>query len=150
LPDHAKGMARWLLALGIVATLAANVAQGWSHGPVGAIVAAWPAASLVGSYELLLWLIRIAGEVVREPVAVQAEEQAYQLDGPQGTVFSEVDVGLPTRAGPGLAEPDRMAGTGRTDLVHPYQPSDQSNSMPCGQNPNGNSHGAGCAPSASR
>jgi len=45
-------LARWLLTLGIVATLAANMAQGWSHGPVGAVVAAWPAASLVGSYEL--------------------------------------------------------------------------------------------------
>src|SRR5690242_16594524 len=42
-------LARWLLALGIVATLAANVAHGWPRGPVGAVVAAWPAASLVGS-----------------------------------------------------------------------------------------------------
>jgi len=48
-----SALARWLLALGIVATLAANMAQGWSHGPVGAIIAAWPAVSLVGSYELL-------------------------------------------------------------------------------------------------
>jgi len=53
-------LARWLLALGIMATLAANVAHGWSHRPVGAAVAAWPAASLVGSYELLLWLVRTA------------------------------------------------------------------------------------------
>src|SRR5256885_109901 len=44
-------LARWLLALGIAATLTANMAQGWSHGPVGAVVAAWPAVSLVGSYE---------------------------------------------------------------------------------------------------
>ena len=44
-------LARWLLALGIIATLAANMAQGWSHGPVGAVIAAWPAVSLVGSYE---------------------------------------------------------------------------------------------------
>ena len=51
-------LARWLLALGIAATLTANMAQGWSHGPVGAVVAAWPAVSLVGSYELLVWLIR--------------------------------------------------------------------------------------------
>ncbi|MGO9081061.1 MAG: DUF2637 domain-containing protein [Streptosporangiaceae bacterium] len=35
-------LARWLLALGIVATLAANVAHGWPGGPVGAAVAAWP------------------------------------------------------------------------------------------------------------
>jgi hypothetical protein len=64
-------LARWLLALGIVATLAANLAHGWSHGPIGATVAAWPAASLVGSYELLLWLIRTAvpGAVASEPVA---------------------------------------------------------------------------------
>ena len=39
-------LARWLLGLGIAATLTANMAQGWSHGPVGAIVAAWPAISL--------------------------------------------------------------------------------------------------------
>ena len=56
-------LARWLLALGIVATLAANVAHGWSDGPAGAVVAAWPAASLVGSYELLLWLIRTSATV---------------------------------------------------------------------------------------
>jgi hypothetical protein len=47
-------LARWMLALGIIATLAANMAQGWSHGPVGAVIAAWPAVSLVGSYELSL------------------------------------------------------------------------------------------------
>jgi hypothetical protein len=55
-------LVRWLLALGIVATLAANVAHGWAAGPVGAVVAAWPAASLVGSYELLLWLVRTAAD----------------------------------------------------------------------------------------
>ena len=62
-------LARWLLALGIVATLAANMAQGWSHGPVGAVIAAWPAVSLVGSYELLVWIIRTAaaGGVDRGP-----------------------------------------------------------------------------------
>jgi hypothetical protein len=41
------------LALGIAASLAVNVAQGWSHGLVEAVVAAWHAASLAGSYELL-------------------------------------------------------------------------------------------------
>jgi len=60
-------LARWLLALGIAATLAANMAQGWSHGPVGAVVAAWPAVSLVGSYELLVWLIRTSGAADRGP-----------------------------------------------------------------------------------
>jgi hypothetical protein len=64
-------LARWLLILGIVATLAANMAQGWSHGPAGMVVAAWPAISLVGSYELLVWIIRkaAAGGPGRVPVA---------------------------------------------------------------------------------
>jgi hypothetical protein len=50
-----------MLALGIAASLAVNVAQGWSHGLVGAVVAAWSAVSLVGSYELspgVVWLLR--------------------------------------------------------------------------------------------
>jgi uncharacterized protein DUF2637 len=59
--NRAPGLARWLLGLGIAATLAANLTQGWSHGPAGAAVAAWPAVSLVGSYELLVWLIGPAG-----------------------------------------------------------------------------------------
>jgi hypothetical protein len=62
-------LARWLLALGIAATLTANMAQGWSQGPVGAVVAAWPAVSLVGSYELLVWLIRTFGAADRSPSA---------------------------------------------------------------------------------
>ena len=32
-------LARWLLGLGIAATLTANMAQGWSYGLVGAVVA---------------------------------------------------------------------------------------------------------------
>jgi len=62
-------LARWLLGLGITATLTANMAQGWSHGPVGAVVAAWPAVSLVGSYELLVWLIRASGAADLRPSA---------------------------------------------------------------------------------
>jgi hypothetical protein len=60
-------LARWLLGLGITATLTANMAQGWSHGLVGAVVAAWPAVSLVGSYELLIWLIRTSGTAEHRP-----------------------------------------------------------------------------------
>ena len=51
-------LARWLLGLGIIATLAANVAQGLGHGIIGATVAAWPAVALVGSYELLMMISR--------------------------------------------------------------------------------------------
>lgn len=53
-----QALARWLLGLGITATLAANVAHGLGHGVLGAAVAAWPAVALVGSYELLMVIIR--------------------------------------------------------------------------------------------
>ena len=53
-------LARWLLGVGIAATLAANVVHGLGHGPAGAVVAAWPAVALVGSYELLMVIIRSA------------------------------------------------------------------------------------------
>jgi hypothetical protein len=43
---------------GIVATLTPNVAHGLGHGPIGAAVSAWPAVALVGSYELLMMIIR--------------------------------------------------------------------------------------------
>ena len=62
-------LARWPLGLGIAATLTANMAQGWSHGPVGAVVAAWPAVGLVGSYELPVWLIRTSGTLEPGPSA---------------------------------------------------------------------------------
>jgi hypothetical protein len=70
-------LARWLLGLGIVATLAANVAHGLGHGPIGAAVAAWPAVALVGSYELLMMIVRgvqqPAGDVSPETVEASAE-----------------------------------------------------------------------------
>ena len=48
----------WSLGAGIVATVGANVAHGLGHGPVGALVSAWPALALVGSFELSMMLIR--------------------------------------------------------------------------------------------
>ena len=62
-------LARRLPGLGIAATLTANTAQGWSHGLAGAVVAAWPAVSLAGSCELLVWLIRTSGAADRGPSA---------------------------------------------------------------------------------
>lgn len=107
-------LARWLLALGIVATLAANMAHGWSHGPVGAVIAAWPAVSLVGSYELLVWVIRsaAAGDLGRVPAADQSGSRA---DRP-GTKPQHV-AGQPADSGPGNPHghsiglvPDGMGG----------------------------------------
>jgi len=81
-------LARWLLGVGIAATLAANVVHGLGHGPVGAIVAAWPAVALVGSYELLMVIIRsvqasagtapgpgASGALGDDPLRAQAAEE---------------------------------------------------------------------------
>ena len=76
-------LAQLLLGLGVAATLAANVAHGLGHGPVGAAVAAWPAVALVGSYELLIMVMRSSQAVpygtsgspgVPDPLQEQAAE----------------------------------------------------------------------------
>lgn len=43
---------------GIAATVGANLAHGLGHGSIGALVSAWPALALVGSFELLMMPIR--------------------------------------------------------------------------------------------
>lgn len=54
----APPLARWCLGVGIAATIGANLAHGLGHGPIGALVSAWPALALAGSFELLMTLIR--------------------------------------------------------------------------------------------
>jgi Protein of unknown function (DUF2637) len=56
--QHVPRLAAWSLGVAIAATIGANLAHGLGHGPVGALVSAWPALALVGSYELLMMLIR--------------------------------------------------------------------------------------------
>jgi hypothetical protein len=77
-------LAQWLLGLGIAAKLAANVAHGLGHGLTGAAVAAWPAVALVGSYELLMLIIRSSqvpagGAPETENDAEPLQEQAAEL-----------------------------------------------------------------------
>ena len=52
-------LARWCLGAGILAAIGANLAHGLGHGPIGALVSAWPALALTGSFELLMTLIRM-------------------------------------------------------------------------------------------
>jgi hypothetical protein len=77
-------LARWLFSLGIAATLAANVAHGIGHGLIGATVAAWPAVALIGSYELLMMVIRNSQEQAddrseRKSEADPLRDQAAEL-----------------------------------------------------------------------
>jgi hypothetical protein len=66
-------LAAWSLGTGIVATIGANLAHGLGHGPIGALVSAWPALALVGAFELLMMLIR-AGHGDRRTGAGNAPE----------------------------------------------------------------------------
>jgi hypothetical protein len=132
-------LARWLLGLGIVATLAANLAHGWSHGPIGATVAAWPAASLVGSYELLLWLIRTASANAadRLPVPDHADGPADQsilgirlVPGMNGQQSGRPQPGNLSPEAPGhwagsVIDAEPASGPNRADPNHPYQHPDR-------------------------
>lgn len=73
-----------MLAAGIAATVAANVAHGMDHGRIGAAVAAWPALALVGSYELLMWIVRTSPQAAdAEPesaIICQCGEGGVQVD----------------------------------------------------------------------
>jgi hypothetical protein len=86
-------LTRWTLAIGIVASLVANGAQGHSGGAAGrVVVASWPPLSLVLSYEQLQWIVRSARkrqpsaqdgdqlERPRVPVGDGGEEDAVDLD----------------------------------------------------------------------
>lgn len=62
----APPLARWCLGAGIAATIGANLAHGLGHGPIGALVSAWPALALAGSFELLMTLIRTEHRIAAE------------------------------------------------------------------------------------
>jgi hypothetical protein len=68
-------LAAWSLGVAIVATIGANLAHGLGHGPIGALVSAWPALALVGSYELLMMLIRAEHQTREQPASGAAESR---------------------------------------------------------------------------
>jgi hypothetical protein len=82
--ERVPPLAAWSLGVGIVATVGANLAHGLGHGPIGALVSAWPALALVGSFELLMMLIRSGrrtsvervSRTVEHELAPQAEHDA--------------------------------------------------------------------------
>lgn len=68
--QHPPGLAWCALALGIGATLAVNILYGVQHGPVGAVIAAWPAVALTIAVELLMGMIRRRAVPAPAPVPV--------------------------------------------------------------------------------
>src|SRR5215472_11014872 len=74
-------LAHWCLGAGIVATTGANLAHGIGHGPIGALVSAWPALALAGSFELLMTLIRTERRASTAPLG-QQPAPALSADAP--------------------------------------------------------------------
>jgi Protein of unknown function (DUF2637) len=68
-------LARWCLVAGIAATIGANLAHGLGHGPIGALVSAWPALALAGSFELLMALIRTGPHATQAATPAGNERQ---------------------------------------------------------------------------
>jgi hypothetical protein len=54
----APGMARLMLALGVLATLTANAYSGSAHGIAGMALAMWPGVAFIGSTETALAMSR--------------------------------------------------------------------------------------------
>jgi hypothetical protein len=54
----APSLARYMLGLGVAATVAANVAYGSAFGVLGALISAWPAVAFIGSVEMAMGLVR--------------------------------------------------------------------------------------------
>jgi hypothetical protein len=75
----APPLARWCLGAGIVATVGANLAHGLGHGAIGALVSAWPALALAGSFELLMILIRTGHQASTSRSLLASASQAASV-----------------------------------------------------------------------
>ena len=56
----APRLARFMLWLGIAATVGANIAYGAGYGLLGALISAWPAVAFIGSVEIAMQQVRRA------------------------------------------------------------------------------------------
>ena len=73
----APGLARFMLWLGISATIGANIAYGAGYGLLGALISAWPAVAFIGSVEIAMQQVRRA----RLPRAVTATPAVPEVPG---------------------------------------------------------------------
>lgn len=91
--EAAPPLAWLMLAAGVAATLAVNVLAGTAAGPLGAVIAAWPALAFVGCYELVMMLVRsaarraagdpgAAGQAAPDPASATAADATADAPGP--------------------------------------------------------------------
>ena len=102
----------------MAATVAGNVLDGWSDGPVGAVLNGWPGAAFVAAVEIAMWLVRAARAVAAgeaadggaEPPpgsAVTAAQAAYRASVAGGNPLTPNQ--LQTRFGLTRAQAARVA-----------------------------------------
>jgi hypothetical protein len=90
--EPAPLLAKWTLGIGIGATVAVNVLHGIEHGPVGAVIAAWPALALVLTVELMMGLIRRSRQVPAEVAEKQAVAVEPVAPASERTVEAAIDI----------------------------------------------------------
>jgi hypothetical protein len=73
----APGLARFMLWLGIAATIGANVAYRAGYGLLGALISAWPAVAFIGAVEIATQQVRRA----RAPRAATSEPAVRKVPG---------------------------------------------------------------------
>lgn len=73
----APALARFMLWLGIGATISANIAYGAAYGLLGALISAWPAVAFVGAVEIAMQQVRRAPA----PRAATSEPAAPEMPG---------------------------------------------------------------------
>jgi len=56
-------LARWMLGLGVGATVAVNSIYGVHGGTLGILLSAWPAIAFIGAAELTIWMVRASTSV---------------------------------------------------------------------------------------
>jgi Protein of unknown function (DUF2637) len=95
--QRAPVLAQCMLALGVLATVGANVSYGLPYGPLGALVSAWPAVAFTGSAEMALGMARLAR---RAPEAVPAAPGAAPAEA--ATAAAEFTADLAAGKLPGI------------------------------------------------
>ncbi|MGH3265390.1 MAG: hypothetical protein ACRDNS_25740, partial [Trebonia sp.] len=99
-----NGLIRWttvVAGVGIAVTIAVNVLAGLHSGAMGSVIAAWPALALVGSYELLMAMIRSEAAPATGDLPGAGEDA--------GTVAAEVPI-------PPATVPETVADTVPVDV----------------------------------
>lgn len=107
------GLARVGLALGVLATIGANVASGLPHGVIGAVIAGWPAAAFIVAVEIAIGMVR--RKPVKTPISVPATStQTVNAETPDMTNAGH-DINPVTS--PRLARMARQETTARTAVL---------------------------------